>query len=147
MGHEGVKTRPRGSKDEWQEDDDRQKNGLTSHSMRFTSLRCKFLESGDLSCLLIAECWAFRGYDSVGILWLSMWLWEASAWARTGPKQKGVNMVLQAKNSNRQVGNKGRDEWRGVAKWHGQQAKSHQLDSLMAKTGQAGKWASSVGVG
>jgi hypothetical protein len=56
MGHEGVKTRPQESEDEWQEDDDGQKNELTSHSMRFTLLRCKFLRSGDLSCLLIAEC-------------------------------------------------------------------------------------------
>jgi DnaJ-domain-containing protein 1 len=32
-----------------------------------------------------------------------------------------------------------RDKQQGVARQHRQQAKSHQLDSLMAKTGQAGK--------
>jgi hypothetical protein len=32
MGHECAKLRPQGCKDEWQEDDNGQKNGLTSHS-------------------------------------------------------------------------------------------------------------------
>ena len=35
-GHEGVKPRPRGCKDEWREDDNGWKNGLTSRSERMS---------------------------------------------------------------------------------------------------------------
>ena len=53
--------------------------------------------------------------------------------------KRGRTWCCEQKTGNRQAGDKGRDERRGVARRRGQQAKSHRLDSSTAKTGQAGK--------